>query len=83
MLGGEVGGFKRPGFRRNGTGPNPFGIRGSITGNCLGCPGVLYHAFTIKGGRPVVISIDWWTIAFDELPGGYFEDMLASFQFLD
>ena len=83
VLGGEPGGWKRPGFERDATGPNPFGIRGRIAGNCLGCPGMLYHAFAIKDGRPAVISIDWWTIGFDELPAAYLEEILASFQFLD
>ena len=42
-----------------------------------------YFAFTIKDGRPLVITIDWWTIAWEELPPGYLEDILSSFRFLD
>ena len=84
VLGGEVGGFKRPGFRRNGTGENTFGNPRVYHGQLPRLPGRplprLHHQrrATDRG-----VSIDWWTIAFDELPGGYFEDMLASFQFLD
>ena len=51
--------------------------------NCLGCPGMVYHAYAVHDGRPVVISIDWWTIAFDELPESYVAEILSSFRFRD
>ncbi len=77
MLAGEPGRFKRPGYS---LAPNEFGI-GSITGgNCLGCPGVIYHAFIVKDGRPIVISMDWWTIAFEEVSIEDIGEILSSFR---
>ncbi len=66
-LAGSHGGFKHP----------------EQSGNCLGCPRMVYHAYAIVSGRPVVISIDWWTIHFGTLPGAYIEDILSSFRLLD
>ncbi len=57
--------------------------RPETNGHCLGCPGMLYHAFTIVDDRPVVISIDWWTIDFGELPQRDIGEILSSFRFLD
>ena len=81
-LGGQPGLFKRPGFGRE-LGDGAWGLRGMTAGRCLGCPGVRYFAFTIDDGRPVVISINWWTIAFDRVPRHYLADIMASFRLVD
>ena len=44
---------------------------------------MLYHLYTVVDGRPVVISIDWWTLAFGALPSEYTGRILSSFRFLD
>jgi len=79
-LGGLPGGFKRPEYQVDRSSSHPFGLGGTIQGTCLGCPGMLYHAFTISDGRPVVISVDWWTIAFGTLPTNYVSEILGSFR---
>ena len=80
VLGGQPGRYKRPAPNAGKPGGD-FGLGGSSSGHCLGCPGVRYHAFTIKDGRPVVISIDWSTIEDEELPRDYLADILRSFRF--
>lgn len=67
VLGGEAARYERP----------------IITGNCLGCPGMLYNHYTIHGGRAVVLAFDYWDIEFERISPEYIDQMLASFRFLD
>jgi len=80
ILAGQAGRFKRPGYKLQSTAANDSGIGDITGGNCLGCPGFFYHAYTVKDGRPIVISIDYWTIAFSELSPEYIRQILASFR---
>ena len=82
VLDGHEGRFKRPRYRSETSTDAHFGIGGDVKGDCLGCPGMLYHAFVVDDGRPVVISIDWWTLAFGELPSEYTGRILSSFRFV-
>jgi hypothetical protein len=81
QLAGEPGRFKRPGYRLS-SADAQWGIGATAGGNCLGCPGMLYHAYTVKDGRPIVLSFDWWTIAFEELSPDYVREILSSFRLL-
>ena len=82
VLGGHEGRFKRPRYRSEPSSDREFGIGGQVMGNCLGCPGMLYHAFVLDDGRPVIISIDWWTLAFGTLPSEYVGRILSSFRLI-
>lgn len=77
ILAGEPGRWKRPGYATPPL-PGPFGLNRINGGGCLGCPGALYHAFTIKDGRPIVLSYDFWTIAFGEVPVDDLEAIIES-----
>ncbi|HEY6569302.1 MAG TPA: hypothetical protein VIZ22_03385 [Candidatus Limnocylindrales bacterium] len=79
-LGGEPGRYERPGYAMT---SNEVGIGKSKGGNCLGCPGLRYLAYTIHESRPVVLSIDWWTIGFERVHYDDITDMINSFRFLD
>jgi hypothetical protein len=81
VIADEPGRFKRPGYAAIGSATGLGALSGG--GSCLGCPGMLYHAFTIKDGRPIVLSIDYWTIAFEELRREYILEILASFRLTD
>ena len=70
VLGGEPGRFERPVYLTDSHG-------------CLGCPWMLYNVFAIHDGRPVVLAFDWWNIDFEQVSADYFDQMLASFRFLD
>ena len=83
VLAGHHARFKRPRYVNEQASHGEFGIGGKIVGNCLGCPGMLYHLYTLVDGRPVVISIDWWTLAFGALPSEYTGRILSSFRFFD
>ena len=83
VLAGHDARFKRPRYRNELASHGEFGIGGNVAGNCLGCPGMLYHLYTVVDGRPVVISIDWWTLAFGALPSEYTGRILSSFRILD
>jgi hypothetical protein len=52
------------------------------SGSCLGCPGVVYYAYTIVDGRPVVLAFDWWTISFGRMPSDYIDEIVGSFTFV-
>ena len=83
VLAGHEARFKRPRYRNEQASHGEFGIGGKVAGNCLGCPGMLYHLYSLDDGRPVVISIDWWTLAFGGLPSEYAGRILSSFRFLE
>jgi hypothetical protein len=51
--------------------------------NCLGCPGMLYHAFLIHDGVPVVLAFDFWTVEFEEMSPAYLTEVLQSFRLLE
>jgi hypothetical protein len=69
-LSGEPGREERPTYSGSGA-------------NCLGCPGVLYHAFLFHSGTPVVLAFDFWTVEFEEMSPAYLTDVLESFRLLD
>jgi hypothetical protein len=71
VLGGEVARFERPVY------PSRQAF------NCLGCPWMYYHLYTIHGGRPVLLAFDFWTIEFEAISTDYLTQMLESFRFLD
>lgn len=83
VLGGERARFQRPGYRLAGGGFPERGISGIAGGNCLGCPAVVYYAFTLHDGRPVVLAWDWWTIAFETYSPEYVVEIIDSFRFLE
>jgi len=84
VIDGQPGGWKRPGYPSAPGGAGVYGLGGALSGgNCLGCPGVLYHAWTIKDGRPIVISIDFWSLAFDEFDPEYLAEIIDSVHLLD
>jgi hypothetical protein len=53
------------------------------TFNCLGCPGMLYQAFLIHAGAPVVLAFDFWIVEFEEMSPTYLTEVLESFRLLD
>ena len=42
-----------------------------------------YQVFTFHNGRPVVLSFDYWTIAFERLQTDYVAEIIESFRFSD
>jgi hypothetical protein len=72
VLGGEVARVERPVY--------PPGQQGF---NCLGCPWMYYHLYTIHDGRPVLLAFDFWTIEFEAISTDYLRQMIESFRFLD
>jgi hypothetical protein len=54
-----------------------------LANSCLGCVGVFRHAYTIRDGRPIVLSFDYWTIAFDAISADDAAAIVDSFRFLD
>jgi len=77
VLAGEPGRWERPRYPSPPP-PGRLGLGKIGFGGCLGCPGVLYHAFTVKDGRPIVLSFDFWIVAFGELPEDYLEAIMES-----
>jgi hypothetical protein len=51
--------------------------------SCLGCPGMLYHAYTVHNGRQAVLAFDFWNVEFERISPAYLTEMLESFRFLD
>ena len=82
VLAGEPGRWKRPGYPPQSSGGYGIGPT-SGGGNCLGCPGVLYHAYAIKDGRPIVLSWDFWTLAFEAFNPSYSRHIIESLRVLD
>jgi hypothetical protein len=69
-LAGEPGREERPTYLGDGA-------------NCLGCPGMLYHAFLVHEGAPVVLAFDFWIVEFEELSPAYLTEILESFRLLN
>jgi hypothetical protein len=44
---------------------------------------MLYHAFLIQDGVPVVLAFDFWTVEFEEMSPDYLTEVLESFRLLD
>jgi hypothetical protein len=82
VLAGQAGRWVRPGYELSIDAE--IGI-GAMTGggNCLGCPGLRYVAFTIRNGRPVVVSWDFWTTAFEAVRPSYAVDIVESLELHD
>lgn len=83
LLGTDIGRFEKPGYNNPADIPYGLGPISQETANCLGCPGMLYHAYTIHDGRPVVLAFDFWNIAFERISVDYLVRMLESFRWLD
>ena len=81
-LGGEAGRWERPGYRQRSRHGN-LGIGVNRGGTCLGCPQMRYQAYTFHDGRPLVVTFDYWNIAFGRIPLDDAARMIESFRFLD
>lgn len=84
VLGGETGRFERPDYLRRGD-PESVSLRPRFGGssNCLGCPDMRYQLYVLHNGRPLVLSFDYWTIAFEAISFDYFVEIIGSFRFVD
>ncbi len=83
LLGTDIGRFEKPGYNNPADIPYGLGPISQGTANCLGCPWMLYHAYVIHNGRPVVLAFDFWNIAFERISVDYVVRMLESFRWLD
>jgi hypothetical protein len=83
LLGTDMGRFEKPGYQNPAGIPYGLGPISQPVANCLGCPWMLYHAYAIHQGRPVVVSFDFWNIAFERISVDYVVRMLESFRWLN
>jgi hypothetical protein len=82
-LGGEPGRFERPDYLRRGD-PEDADLRPRMSGgNCLGCPDMRYQLYVLHDGRPLLLTFDFWTVAFEAISFDYFRQIIESFRFLD
>jgi hypothetical protein len=82
-LAGELGRFERPSYVRADD-PEDAGLRPGVPGgNCLGCPDMRYQLYVLHDGRPLLLTFDYWTLAFEALSFDYFQQIIESFRFLD
>lgn len=84
VLGGESGRFERPDYLRRGD-PESVGLRPRFgeSNGCLGCPDMRYQLYVIHDGRPLVLTFDFWTVAFEVISYDYFLEITRSFRFVD
>jgi hypothetical protein len=82
-LGGERGRFERPDYMGPGD-PEDADLRPrSKGGNCLGCPDMRYQLYAFHDGRPVLLTFDYWTVAFEAISFDYFRQIIESFRITD
>ena len=60
-----------------------MGSAGPTPATASGAQAAPYHAYTIKNGRPIVLTLDFWTLAFDEFNPSYAREIVESLRLLD